>query len=71
MLHHVLLCIILNGHLLFLLHLLLVVRLLARRVVLAFFTAVLPLLDALQLDLESAALRVDRACRRLFRLLKQ
>ena len=70
MLYHVLLCIILNGHLLLLL-LLLVVRLLARRVVLAFFTAVLPLLDALQLDLESAALRVDRACRRLFLLLKQ
>ena len=70
MLHHVLLCIILNGHLQLLL-LLLIVRFLARRVVLAFFAAVLPLLDALQLDLESAALRVDWACGRLVRLLMQ
>ena len=70
MLHHVLLCIILNGHLQLLL-LLLIVRFLARRVVLAFFAAVLPLLDALQLDLESAALRVDRTCGRLVRLLMQ
>ena len=70
MLCHVLLRFILNGNLLLLL-LLLVIHLLAQRVVLAFFAAVLLLLDTLQLDLESAALRIDRACGRLVRLLMQ